>query len=120
MALVYYWKVQYKDGDSFAQFDKDGVEQLWGKVNLSAVESFSWVPFDEELAMKINGNYAGMAEATDLEGARLVLGPDEQVIAFRRNFITSDGRRWTLYCFGTNLRTVKALNERGELIEEVA
>lgn len=120
MALTYYWKLEYRDGGSFAQFDKDGVEQKWGQANLSQVKAFSWLPFDKALVDKIAVIYGqGYAKATENKPFSLEVKPGEEIIAFRRNYINSAGQHAVVYCMGTSNRTVVGISESGVLLDSI-
>ncbi len=53
MTLKYYWIAEYSDGTKFPQFNPDGTENMWGKVQQHDVIRVSWKQFSRKLSNKI-------------------------------------------------------------------
>ena len=104
VALKYYWIVTYSDGSTFAQYNSDGSENMWGEVQQDNVVKVSWKQFSITLSNKIEIPTKWVLFPSEYS---LDFGPEDKILIVRRNHINfspsgEDKGRHIEYILGKN------------------
>jgi len=92
MKLTYFWRVYFRDGTVFAQFDfSSGKENAFKPVleRLSDVVKAGWYPFTEAQANLLRyRNYPFEVESKRLPHYEVHISSDKRLILLRQRFVT--------------------------------
>ncbi len=96
--IVYHWLAEYDNNEAIPQFNEDGSENPFSKVDTKRLRKFHWLPFNNSLALKVYQKNGLIVKPSKNIVYSLQLNEGDELIARRRNEIALTTMHLCLEC----------------------